>query len=192
MVADADVASANALEDRRSQSAPACAGDGRARWGAAGPEKSPFFVASAPRCRGGAKIGDFRASGPHGLKDAEGVVDTSLRASPSKRLEGVRPATAATSGARSDRLASAAGNRRFFRAGPGRAEVMRSWMRWLTERGPGTESWCTDRRGSSSLRDAACARIRGEYSRAAPWRARDTDGTATGIIRRRRQLRIRP
>ena len=44
------------------------------------PEKSPIFVARAPRCRG---------SGPHGLKGAEGVVDTT-----SKRLEGVRPATA--------------------------------------------------------------------------------------------------
>ena len=61
------------------------------------PEKSPIFVARAPSCRG---------SGPHGPQDAEGVVDTT-----SKRLEGVRPATAATLGARSDRLASAAGNR---------------------------------------------------------------------------------
>ena len=41
----------------------------------------------------------FRVCGPHGPKDAEGVVDTTL-----KRLEGVRPATAS-------RLVSAAGHR---------------------------------------------------------------------------------
>ena len=42
-------------------------------------------------------------SGPHGPKDTEGVADPSLRASPSKWLSGVRPATAS-------RLASAAGS----------------------------------------------------------------------------------
>ena len=51
---------------------------------------SPIFVARVPRCRD---------SGPHGPRDAEGVADTT-----SKRLEGVRPASAS-------RLASAAGNR---------------------------------------------------------------------------------
>ena len=48
---------------------------------------SPIFVARAPRCRD---------SGPHGPRDAEGVADTT-----SKRLEGVRPASASRLGVRS-------------------------------------------------------------------------------------------
>ena len=56
----------------------------------AGPQVSPIFVARASRCRD---------SGAHGLKDAEGVADTT-----SKRRDGVRPANTSI-------LASAVGNR---------------------------------------------------------------------------------
>ena len=83
----------------------------------AGSHISPIFVVSsnnsanfrtwAPRRRGGAKTGDFRASGANGLKErvraADGVVDASACAL-SKRLEGVRPATESAT-------ATAAGNR---------------------------------------------------------------------------------
>ncbi len=76
---------------------------------------SPNFVARAPRsCEA-----QCRGSGPHllaqlrgpkeRLRAGEGVVDTGAFAL-SKRLAGVRPAPTATLGARSDRLASAAGN----------------------------------------------------------------------------------
>ena len=61
----------------------------------ASPEIAPAFVARASRCRGG------KAHGPRErMRAAEGVADTSANAL-SKRLEGVRLATAS-------RLASAA------------------------------------------------------------------------------------
>ena len=79
---------------------------------------SPMFVARAPRCLWNCgNIGDvftrkyqrknlgfFRICGPHGPRDAEGAAVPA-----SKRLSGVRPATAS-------RLASAAGHRCNMRA----------------------------------------------------------------------------